>query len=81
MFGSKSIRPAFLALSSAALLAGCMEAGLGGGAGTGTATAAAGGGGDGPVFVSDERGCKYEVILGQRYPIVDANGRQQCSSL
>ena len=54
-------------------LAGCVQTAPGGGEAIT--------GGDGPIFVTDEKGCRYEVILGQRYPIVDANGRPQCASL
>ena len=65
-----------LALVSVLALAGCLGTTAPGAGPTGGATS---GGGDGPVFVKDERGCLYEVLGGQRYPIVYESGRQQCT--
>lgn len=62
-----------LVLAAPLPLAGCMEPGAGGAGGTGPVR-----GGDGPEFITDERGCLYEVILGRPHPIVYESGRQQC---
>ncbi len=64
-----------MCLLAVTIVVGCQATGTGGGA------RAPIGGGDGPTFVTDDKGCRYEVILGQRLPIVDARGRPQCASL
>lgn len=73
MITFRNVRQIAGLIGVALALAGCMDTT------SGTSTARPVGGGDGPVFVRDENGCRYEVILGQRFPIVDARGRQQCS--
>jgi hypothetical protein len=72
MFGLNRNGAVALMVLAATGMTGCVQT-AGGGGGSPI------GGGDGPTFVTDEKGCRYEVILGQRYPIVDAMGRPQCA--